>query len=79
MWSRAKAVAALAAASALFCAGNAYAENVSCSSFMPGRTRNYDRPFFPVSLNPGETVTFTLVSGDPLNFTAPFTTTISVG
>jgi hypothetical protein len=69
MWSRAKAVAALAAASAMFCGGEARAERVTCANFS-GIT-GFGSFSLSVQLVPGDTVTFVVGLGGITEFTSP--------
>ena len=79
MWSRMKAVAALAAASAAFWASNAYATIFTCSTFNATNVTLAGAGVdFAVQLNPGDTVTFTLVTGSAF-FGSPFNTIVNPG
>ena len=81
MWSRAKAVAALAAASAMFCACDAYARAYVCSDFTGGVAQRSTRDIeIPIVLQAGQTVTITITDGGaPVQFTSPVSVLVPLG
>ena len=81
MGGRMKAVAALAAASAVFCASDAYARAFVCSDFTGGVAQGSTRALdIRINLQPGETVTIKITDSEgPVEFDAPVFALVSAG
>lgn len=75
-----KTVAALAAASAMLCAGDAAARALQCSDLNSPRSDTFST-FVEVgiSMNAGESLSFTVLSGGTVNFTVPRAVTVAPG